>query len=155
MKMKKYVGVKMVQAEPMTYGEFHCEKGTPYETIKANNAGYKVVYPDGYVSWSPKDVFEKAYMQIGDNNTIEEHNVNDFIVGYDVQPWGDKTTVVHATLANGFIVSESSSCVDAANFNMDIGYGICKEHIQDAVWKMLGFLLQCGVSGIKNGGDVK
>ena len=23
--------------------------------------GYKVVYEDGYESWSPKDVFEKAY----------------------------------------------------------------------------------------------
>jgi len=151
--MRKYVGVKVVQAEPMTLGEFYKEKGTPYETIKAGDPGYKVVYPDGYVSWSPKDVFEKAYMQVGDNNTIEENNVNDFIVGYDVQPWGDKTTVVHATLANGFIVSESSSCVDPENFNIDIGYLICKEKIQNAVWKMLGFLLQCGVSGIKKGGE--
>lgn len=155
--MRKYVGVKMVQAEPMGYIRYCDECGVLPQKPKTEwiEPGYKVVYPDGYVSWSTKEVFEKAYMKVGDNNTIEEHNVNDFIVGYDVQPWGDKTTVVHATLANGFIVSESSSCVDAANFNMDIGYGICKEHIQNAVWKMLGFLLQCGVSGIKKGGDVK
>ena len=40
--MKQYIGTKVVQAEP------------------AEN-GYKVVYPDGYVSWSPKEVFEEAY----------------------------------------------------------------------------------------------
>ena len=26
--------------------------------------GYKVIYPDGYVSWSPKEVFEHAYREI-------------------------------------------------------------------------------------------
>jgi hypothetical protein len=46
-------------------------------------------------------------------------------------------------------MSESSSCVDAANFNMDIGYNICKERIQNRVWEMLGFMLQSGVKGIK------
>lgn len=44
--MKHYIGVKMVQAEPME---------------KDGKAGYKVVYPDGYESWSPKEVFEEAY----------------------------------------------------------------------------------------------
>ena len=28
---------------------------------KGFEAGYKVVYPDGYESWSPKEVFEAAY----------------------------------------------------------------------------------------------
>ncbi len=26
--------------------------------------GYKVIYPDGYVSWSPRLVFEAAYREI-------------------------------------------------------------------------------------------
>jgi hypothetical protein len=47
MKMKQYIGTKIIHAEPM-------EKNGRY--------GYKVVYaPDGYESWSPKDVFEAAY----------------------------------------------------------------------------------------------
>lgn len=149
--MKKYVGCKLVEAEPMTRGNFHEEQKKP-EMLSAQQyveEGYKVVYPDGYVSWSPKEVFEKAYMKVGNNNTIEESNVNDFIVKYDVQKWGDKTTVVHATLANGFIITEASSCVDPANFNMDIGQSICKEKIQNQVWSMLGFLLQTAVKGIK------
>ena len=45
--MKQYIGTKIIHAEPM-------EKNGRY--------GYKVVYaPDGYESWSPKDVFEAAY----------------------------------------------------------------------------------------------
>lgn len=111
--------------------------------------GYLVKYPDGYMSWSPKEQFERAYFRVGDNNTIEEHNVNDFVSSIEFQKWGDKTTIAMATLANGFIICESSSCVDPANFNMDIGINICREHIYNEVWKFLGFLLQCGVKGIK------
>lgn len=47
--MKKYLGVKIIEAE---------------SEIKNGENGYKVVYEDGYVSWSPKDVFEKAYRRI-------------------------------------------------------------------------------------------
>lgn len=148
--MKKYLGVKLIEAEPMTEGQFHIFKDGMRPSPDSDGVpGYKVVYPDGYVSWSPKGVFEKAYMQVGDNNTIVERNVNDFIKWYDVQKWGDKTTIVVATLANGFIITESSSCVDPANFNMDIGYNICKERIQNRVWEMLGFMLQSGTNGIK------
>ena len=31
---------------------------------KVGDDGYKVVYEDGYESWSPKDVFEKGYILI-------------------------------------------------------------------------------------------
>jgi len=33
---------------------------------KVDPAGYKVVYDDGYVSWSPRDVFERCYRLITD-----------------------------------------------------------------------------------------
>jgi len=31
--------------------------------VKDGKEGYKVVYEDSYVSWSPKDVFEKSYKE--------------------------------------------------------------------------------------------
>lgn len=135
--MKKYVGVKFVEAD---------------RQMRNNVEGYRVIYPDGYESWSPKEVFENAYFQVGGNNTIQEHNVNDFIQSYDVSQWGNKTTVVHATLTNGFVITESSSSVDPANFNIDIGASICKEKIQNQVWKMLGFMLQSAMNGVKRKG---
>jgi hypothetical protein len=64
--MKKYIGTKQVSAEPMNLGEFIKTTGrNPYansEDVHGDNEeGYLVEYEDGYKSWSPKDVFEKAY----------------------------------------------------------------------------------------------
>lgn len=55
--MKNYIGVKIVKAEPQE------KNGEP---------GYKVKHPDGYVSWSPKDVFKEAYRELGCEDFINE-----------------------------------------------------------------------------------
>ena len=63
--MKKYIGTKQIEAEPMTMGEAY-EKNllqagrVPNESEK-DNAGYHVKYEDGYESWSPAEPFEKDY----------------------------------------------------------------------------------------------
>ena len=63
--MKKYIGTKQIEAEPMTMGEAY-ERGllqagrVPSEAEK-DNAGYHVKYADGYESWSPAEPFKKAY----------------------------------------------------------------------------------------------
>lgn len=46
--MKRYVGTKIIYAEPAKKGE---------------DDGYFVQYPDGYTSWSPKQAFEEAYRE--------------------------------------------------------------------------------------------
>jgi hypothetical protein len=48
-----YIGTKQIQAQPME---------------QDGRDGYRVIYPDGYESWSPKDVFEKAYLPMGEGN---------------------------------------------------------------------------------------
>ncbi len=48
-KAHAYIGCKIIQALP------HEQDGQP---------GYRVFYPDGYVSWSPKHVFEEAYRRV-------------------------------------------------------------------------------------------
>jgi hypothetical protein len=49
--MQRYIGTKTIHAEPLgLVGDD--DRVTP---------GYKVVYDDGYESWSPADVFEAAY----------------------------------------------------------------------------------------------
>lgn len=63
--MKKYIGTKQVEAEPMTMGQAY-EKGflqagrVPSET-EQDKPGYHVKYADGYESWSPAEPFEQAY----------------------------------------------------------------------------------------------
>jgi hypothetical protein len=70
--MKAHIGVKLINAMAMTLGEY-VEKGLPKPpTAYSDDApGFLVEYTDGgkantaeysgYVSWSPADVFTKAY----------------------------------------------------------------------------------------------
>ena len=52
----KYIGIKFVDAVPMTADV--AEK-TGYRVSNNKDEGYEVTYDDGYKSWCPKDVFEK------------------------------------------------------------------------------------------------
>lgn len=64
--MKRYIGVKMVKAKPMTRGYFKSSHRVfiPHDDSSLDDDGYMVQYEDGYESWSPKDVFDKAYRRI-------------------------------------------------------------------------------------------
>jgi len=70
---KTYIGTKIIKAIPMDELEFASKHGSgDRDTLDVDptglaRLGYKVTYPDGYVSWSPKDVFEAAYREIADN----------------------------------------------------------------------------------------
>lgn len=60
---KKYVRMHIVEAEPMTHGDFMKAIGKTDEMMSEQDAkadGYLVCYPDGYKSWCPKAQFEEA-----------------------------------------------------------------------------------------------
>lgn len=70
--MKQYYGTKNLNAKPMTRGEYNAFRGWEMPANEnPDDAGYLVEYLDGgkpnhpdfagYISWSPADVFEKAY----------------------------------------------------------------------------------------------
>ena len=154
--MKKYIGTKLVQAKPMTRGGYNNYRG--WQIPKNENPkdeGYLVEYSDSYVSWSPKEIFEKAYITVDDNKnlpsgvSIGEKMVDEFIAYTETQTMGDRTTVVRCVLRNGFEIVESSSCVDPKNYSEDMGKEICMEKIKDKIWELLGFLLQTAWNGIK------
>jgi hypothetical protein len=143
----------------MTQHYIGCKQVEAWEEERNGEPGYAVKYPDGYISWSPQDVFESAYLPmgckpgsdgspVGNDDTVTAAMVNAFIKSDVVTTLGEKTTVVIATLANGFELVESSSCVDPANYNEDVGAGICRERIRSRVWLLLGFALQWGRSGL-------
>ena len=60
--MKQYIGTKVIQAEPAyrVDGKVFVKANIVPYGYKIED-GYKVIYSDGYESWSPKDVFEAAY----------------------------------------------------------------------------------------------
>ena len=117
--------------------------------------GYLVRYPDGYESYSPAHIFEKAYLPLNvneklrtDKPSISQQMVDDFIASTEVQTMGDKCTVVRAVLRNGFEIVESSACVSKENYDEALGAKICMDKIKDKVWFLLGFLLQTAVNGV-------
>lgn len=80
--MKHYIGVKEIDAKPMNRGDYNEYRGW---TIPADenpaDEGYLVKYPDGYESWSPKEVFEKAYTEYdgtGFMSTVDDMRSPDY-----------------------------------------------------------------------------
>lgn len=66
--MKKFIGTKVIMAEPMTMVEAQKVLGREIKPATDEEVGYLVEYEDGYKSWSPKSVFEKAYREVGSVN---------------------------------------------------------------------------------------
>lgn len=54
----------------------------------------------------------------------------------------DKCTVVSCKLPNGFVITESSACVDPSNYNEEMGVDNCLDKIVNKVWELEGYLLQ-------------
>lgn len=76
--MTRYIGTKIVRGTPMTRGEYNKLQGWDLpEGQDASDTGYLVEYRDGgapnhpdyegYISWSPSEVFEDSYRVITGN----------------------------------------------------------------------------------------
>lgn len=134
--MKKYIVCELVEAE---------ESGE----------GYRVYHKDDMEAYCPKDLFNKVYIEVNDNKdlpsgvSIGQQMVDDFIDKVESMTMGEKTTVTQITLKNGFIITESSSCVDPKNYSMEIGEEINLEHAKNKIWELLGFLLQTAYHGFE------
>ena len=81
--MKKYIGTKEVSATPAWQidGKVYLKDDVVPRSMNRKE-GYKVVYEDGYESWFPKDVFEKAYKPsetVLDRLKIEQHELRERI----------------------------------------------------------------------------
>lgn len=154
--MKKYIGCKLIEAEPMTRGDYNAYRGWSIPADEdPHDEGYLTKDSDAHISWLPQNIFEKAYMQLDDNPelpsgvSIGQKMVDEFIAFTETKTMGTKTTVVRCVLRNGFEIVESTGCVDEKNYSEKIGHEICMERIRNKIWELLGFLLQMGWKGIQ------
>lgn len=152
--MKKYIGVKIVEAGTMNLGDYNKSRGWKIpEDEDPERDGYRVVYKDGYVSWCPEEMFEdQNFSIVGKNNKVDQEDVDSMISRVEVTTIhtpgiSPVTTLVQCVLVNGFVITESSACVDPANYDEKIGADICMSKIKDKIWFLLGFLLQSAVYG--------
>lgn len=147
-----YLGVKLIKARKawrINGSAIVYDMNRMVQHDDVVDEGYEVEYPDGYKSFSPKDVFEKAYYQILDPTKISEGDVLRFMKqGYSLR-LGEKTTVVLDTTITGFDTIGTSACVNPNNYDHAIGEGIARRDIKDKIWGHLGFVLQWAINGLK------
>lgn len=134
--MQTYIGVKRIQAEPQE------RDGKP---------GYKVRYADGYESWSPADVFERAYFPIDKEDSLTDNDIDRFIEAgrTETKTIEERCTFVVSRMPTKFLIAKTSACVDKSRYSEEIGEKICMEHIRNKVWLHLGFVLCWAKYGLK------
>lgn len=146
----KAIGIKMVELQPMTAREAN-DKGHRIGNHSFEEEGYEVTYPDGYKSWTPKDVADAAYYPLSENNDgtkILKEDVENFITDVEVMTVGEKTTVVNAHTRSGFDTVRHSSCVDPKNYSEELRKQYAMEEVVNSLWSHLGFVLQWAKYGL-------
>ena len=175
---KEYIYTKRLLAKPMSRGDYNVYRGWK---VPANenptDEGYLVEYLDGgkpndqrhagYISWSPKDVFDKAYREVNgvkpatdfeseqsveqaiinkglDAPRLRPTDIDQLIVGEAYHRFENTTvTVCCLTLKNGFNVTGESACISADNFNEEIGRGIARANARDKIWSLAAYAAKC------------
>ena len=147
----KAIGIKMVDLIPMLAKEA-IEKGYKVNNSNPDDIGYEVTYPDGYKSWCPKSVADKAYYKIQDGNgeKLYREDINNFIAFSELTKVGTKTTNITLTTITGFEVNGQASCVKPKNHDLQIGGQIARPNAEDLIWFGLGFVLQWAKYGLHN-----
>lgn len=145
--MNLYIGTKLINAKPMNRLDYNIFRGWDLPADEdGTDEGYLVEYLDGgeantteykgYVSWSPKAVFEKAY------NPMDELTFGDALVllkaGYKVARvgWNGKGMFLYHVGANSYPVSGNPGSAVKGMFEDDmVPYGayIAMKTAQDNV----------------------
>lgn len=146
----KAIGIKMVELQPMR-ASMALSTGYKIGNAHPDDMGYEVTYPNGYKSWTPKDVADNAYFPLSENNNgtkILKEDVEKFITDVEVMTVGEKTTVVNAHTLIGFDTVRHSSCVDPKNYSEELGKQYAMEEVVNSLWSHLGFVLQWAKYGL-------
>lgn len=124
--MKKYIGTKVIKAKPMNRGDYNKYRGwqIPADENPADE-GYMVKYADDYISWSPKDVFDRAYKAFDDGMNFG-HAIELMKQGYRVQRkgWNGKNQYIELAMNISYINTDGrlENCEHEAIGNKAIAF---------------------------------
>ncbi len=122
--MKTYIGTKVIQAEPMTRGDYNLKRGwTIPENENPLDEGYLVQYPDGYISWSPKDVFESSYRMSESLKDVK----HDLLTSKYTRVFHEKDIVFNAP-HHFEVYADCNELIPRLVGNVDFQRGPIKEH---------------------------
>ena len=180
--MKTYIGVKEIRAKEMNRLDYNNFRGWELpEDEDGTDEGYLVEYIDGgeantteyegYISWSPAAVFERAYKVAGTatecNAVLEQFKKPDecsteamiqakgltaprltpamisaTISKQEFHRLTGVLTVCVLTSKNGFTVTGESACASPENFDAEVGNKIAFENAREKIWALEGYLLK-------------
>lgn len=123
--MKEYIGTKMIQAKPMTRGDYNKYRGWQIPADEnPEDEGYLVKYKDGYESWSPKEAFEEAY---------RESTGLTFGVALELLKRGEKVARIGWNGKGMFLVMTEGSEVPTEKMRNDVTRGYYEKEGKDTV----------------------
>lgn len=131
---------------PMKVGDEFTIKMTGYGVVVLSSDDGKTTYTIS------ENLFYKNFTVV-ENEENEEENTSVSVTSehiedimnrskVSVHTAFDKCTIVVCQLPNGFVITESSACVDPKNYDEKLGVEICMKRIVDKVWELEGYKLQ-------------
>lgn len=145
----------MIEAEP-------CKAWKDFKGYKAGDEGYKLYYPNGDISWCPKNIFEAQHLEIENENTISQSDIDNFIVKtnlIETKEDEDACFRLLATCKNNFITDGNTRFLVGYKNITEEKIEYMKERvledIKKEIKKYLYFLLQCANNGFKGDSKMK
>ncbi len=77
-------------------------------------------------------------------NKITKTDINFILANtlIKVEKYGDKTTILKATLPNGFETVVSASSFSSEGFDMTTGEQLCMTYLENKIWELESYRLQ-------------
>ena len=85
------------------------------------------------------ECFEKINEEIEEvDYHVTEETINDLLdeAEFACSTFFKRCTVVNCKLPNGFIITESSACINEKDYDFELGKKICMRKIKDRLWEM-------------------
>ena len=121
--MKNYISVKMIKAES-------CKAWKDFKGHMTGDEGYKIYYPDGYISWCPKDIFEAQYLELEKKIHITQKGMFAILLqAHQLLEQTMKLSKHHCK--NGFVITNF--------YNMGIGKENHERYIFAQIYNLLTF----------------
>ena len=137
---------------------FFLNKGDVVNVTDVNKYGILFTYGENnsHTVFMDTETFENHFEKVVEKkpevkpNSITAERVQDIIDNCELEIFTifDKCTVVACKLPNGFVIVESSACVDPRNYDEEQGAYICFDKIVDKIWELEGYSLQNEVGDI-------
>lgn len=98
----------------------------------------------GVMSMSEYEEHFEKYEEPTMTFSVTQERIDEILENSEIsiQTVFDKCTIVSCKLPNGFVIVESSACVDPDNYDEELGFDICMDKITDKIWELEAYSLQ-------------